>query len=238
MDKATLFNVSALCASIVSLALATAIAIRQTKISHRANQLPVLLDLLYRQRSIAFRESEQGLWAEIKTYDATLGLTGLPEDIRNRALEIVLFYQHLAYLIAFKIVDRDLAVLPVHNRIRKTWDTLSSFIINERRLGGLGGADYMAEFEYLARSIDEARIRQLSRDLGREVFGINSLDSGIAPQTTNLHAFSLLNHCPCWAARCGSSVMSAHVPVGARSGSRGRARRSSTARPFGHRAAT
>ncbi len=192
MDQAAFFNVSALGASIISLALATAIAIRQTKISHRANQLPVLLDLLYRQRSIAFRNNEQGLWAETKTYDATRGLMGLPEDIRNRALETILFYQHLAYLIAFKIVDRDLAVLPVHNRILKTWDALSPSIINERRLGGLGSTDYMAEFEYLARSIDEARIRQLSRDLGREVFGVKSLDSWISPPTTNLYVLCFI----------------------------------------------
>lgn len=166
-------NLAALSASLLSLVVASGLAIRQTRTSRNASQVPVLLDLIYHTRTLEFRRNEQDLWARLRDCDASSGVTGLPDDIRDRALEIALFYQHLAYLVAFKIVDHDLAVLPVHNRLRKSWNALQPFVLAERSLGGGSFSDYLAEFQFLATSVDEKKIQALSRSIGRKVFKIS-----------------------------------------------------------------
>lgn len=164
-------NLAALGASLLSLVMASGLAIRQTRTSRNASQVPVLLDLIYHTRTLEFRRNEQDLWVKLKDYDASRGVSGLPDDIRDRALETALFYQHLAYLVAFKIVDHDLAVLPVHNRLRKSWNALEPFVLAERSLGAT--ADYLSEFQFLAASVDEKKMQTLSHSIGRKVFKIS-----------------------------------------------------------------
>jgi hypothetical protein len=163
-----LLNVTALVASFASLVIATVIALRQARIAHRANQLPVLLDLIYQQRSLSFRKSEEKLWDDLPRCDPSAGLGGLREESRDRLFEVALLYQHLAYMIGLGIIDREVAILPMHYRMIRTWDTLAPFVQHER---GVRNDPYgfMNAFEYLAESVRREDVVKLTQRMGKKI---------------------------------------------------------------------
>jgi hypothetical protein len=175
MDGTSLaVNLAALAASLLSLSVASLLAFRQYRAMHNANQIPVLLELIYRGRSLSFRQNEQELWTSLDFHNPKLGIGALPSDTRDKVLETELFYQNLAYLIVFRMVDRELAMLPIHYRLQRTWAAIGPFVLNERKIGGVGFEDYLSELEHLAESVDRERKQELSQNLGRRAFNTGS----------------------------------------------------------------
>lgn len=175
MDGTSLaINLAALAASLLSLSVASLLAFRQYRAMHNANQIPVLLELIYRGRSLRFRQNEQELWTSLGFHNPKLGISALPSGTRDKVLEIALFYQNLAYLIAFRIVDRELAMLPIHYRLQRTWDAIGPFVLNERKIVGVGFEGYLSELQYLAESVDHEKMQELSQNLGRRAFNGDS----------------------------------------------------------------
>jgi len=56
--------------------------------------------------------------------------------LREAADNVCLTYLMLAYVISLGIADRKLAILPVHYRVVRTWDVVSPFVVQERKLRG------------------------------------------------------------------------------------------------------
>jgi hypothetical protein len=103
-----------------------------------ANQMPMVIDLVREMGSPALIEHEEKLLSSLTPdLDPSLGVYGLPEEVRRSAVYVLSYYQTCAYLAAYGIVDKALVALPIHYRLERIWDALCPYVHGERvRRGG------------------------------------------------------------------------------------------------------
>ncbi|MEU0963244.1 hypothetical protein ABZ328_27440 [Micromonospora aurantiaca] len=129
-------NAGALMAALLSLAVSAGIAIRQYTVMNRANQLPMIVDLIRQVGSTELVEKEEFLLAEIGKHDPKCGISKLPDDVRRAATYVTSYYLTLAYLAAYKVVDKTLVALPIHYRLERVWGVIEPHVQGERKLRG------------------------------------------------------------------------------------------------------
>jgi hypothetical protein len=157
VDSTTL-NVAALIASGIALVVSVVFAVRQARLMHSSNQLPVVISFMNEYRSDEFLRRERQLWEELPgRHDPETGFERMPEPLRSHMYYVGIFYQTIAYLVANKIYHKRLAYLPYHYRLIKTWNVLEPFVQGERRLRGASGTFLNAaeEFVQLVRREDD-----------------------------------------------------------------------------------
>jgi hypothetical protein len=136
MGLGTVLNILALIASFAALAATVAISRRQTALSHRANQLPVIVELFKEMRSFDFVSKEEMLWHELPKLDPSVGFSRMPPPLREYATNIGNFYSMVAYLSALETVDDRLVTLVLHHRAVRTWEAIGPFVRGERAIRG------------------------------------------------------------------------------------------------------
>ncbi len=138
MDSETLLtNAATLFLSITTVAVSIALTLRQIRLMNNSNQLPVVLDLFMELRSADFVHSEERLWSALASgEDSERGVSGLEQPLQDDVYRVCAFYQMLAYLVAFRVVEEDLVFLATHYRILRTWDTIRPYAVAERSLRG------------------------------------------------------------------------------------------------------
>ncbi|MET7962070.1 DUF4760 domain-containing protein [Micromonospora zamorensis] len=134
MDLA--INAAALVAAMLSLAISGWIAFRQYSVMNRANQLPMIVDLIRQIGSTELMEKEEYLLSNISRHDPKCGVSRLPKELRQAAAYVTSYYLTLAYLAAYKVVDKTLVALPVHYRLERVWTTIEPYVKGERELRG------------------------------------------------------------------------------------------------------
>ncbi|MFD5539845.1 hypothetical protein ACFWIJ_19025 [Streptomyces sp. NPDC127079] len=151
MDSETLLvNVVTLLLSMTAIGVTLLLTLRQIRLMNNSNQLPLVLDLFREWRSAEFVHSEERLWADLISGEgADQGISGLEQPIRDDVYHVCAFYQMLAYLVAFRVVDEDLVFLATHYRILRTWETVRPYALAERHIRGDPYA-YLNFFEDLA----------------------------------------------------------------------------------------
>jgi hypothetical protein len=132
----TSLNVTTLVISLIALAVSSIFAVRQINAAHHANQLPIINDILREVRSSKFLREEQLLWQKLPALRSDVRFSHLPEDLREAAYDVCFAYLMVAYLVSLKIIDRRLAILPIHYRIIRTWDAVAPLVVEERRHRG------------------------------------------------------------------------------------------------------
>jgi hypothetical protein len=159
MDNSVLLNVLALVASFAALGISVIASYMQIRLSHRANQLPVLVELFREYRSPRFLTEEEQLWKELPQASPDDGFAGLPSPLRDHVLNVSNYYQTLAYLSLLGVVDDKVAVLPLHYRALKTWQAIEPFVLRERIIRGdeLAFFNVLEEFIRKVRRVDIAR---------------------------------------------------------------------------------
>src|SRR4051794_18639258 len=89
MDRVSLtMNIASLSASVAALVTSAVIAIRQVKTAHRANQVPMIVEIFRFMRSRKVRRMEEMVKAELPNHDPQLGFRNLPEPLRSNAHEV------------------------------------------------------------------------------------------------------------------------------------------------------
>jgi len=161
----TTLNVTALVISLFALAVSSFFAIRQIGAARNANQLPIMNDILGEIRSPQFRQDEELLWDKLPALGHDVAYSQLNDTLRKAADNVCLTYLMLAYVVSLRIVDRKLAILPVHYRVVRTWGVVSPFAAQERKLRG-----YELSFLNLLESFVEFIKRQ---DIQRIVKELN-----------------------------------------------------------------
>jgi hypothetical protein len=102
-----------------------------------ANQIPIMIDLFNHIRSPEFVRKERDLWNGLsKESDPSLRFQRMPDDVHDSVYYICAYYQMVAFLVAFGVLDRRLAILPLHYRVAKTWSTVKPYVEAERDLRG------------------------------------------------------------------------------------------------------
>jgi hypothetical protein len=129
-------NIAALVISLTALIISSFFAVKQSGFAHHSNQLPIINDIFKEIRSSQFREQEESLWESLPTLGRNIGFSQLPKGLKEAAYNVSLAYLMVAYLVSLRILDRRLAVLPIHYRIVRTWDTIEPFVMQEREIRG------------------------------------------------------------------------------------------------------
>jgi hypothetical protein len=156
----TVLNIAALCASILALAVSSFLALRQSRLMRHANQLPVVIDLFRELRADTFITREQKIWSTLPgDQDPAKGFGGIPTPLRTYVYDVCLFYQTVAYLIKFKMIDEGLAYTALHYRILRTWSSVEHFVRGERVIRG-GGNTFLNSFEEVAGAIRRQHVKR------------------------------------------------------------------------------
>lgn len=132
MSPTALFNMSTLAISLLALGISALFAVRQVNTANRANQLPIVIDIYRRMWSPELRNQEELLWRKLPKLAKGVRFSELPKDLREAAYNVCYAYLMVSYLLSLDIIDRRLAILPIHYRITKTWDAVERFVRAER----------------------------------------------------------------------------------------------------------
>jgi hypothetical protein len=125
-----------------------------------ANQLPVVIDLFRELRADTFITREQEIWHSLPgNEDPSKGFGGIPTPLRTYAYDICLYYQTVAYLVNFKLLDHELAYTALHYRILRTWSSVEPFVRGERAIRG-GENTFLNSFETFAKSVSDKHRRR------------------------------------------------------------------------------
>ena len=128
-----------------------------------ANQLPVVIDLFRELRADTFITREQEVWSSLPgDKDPSKGFGGIPTPLRTYVYDICLFYQTVAYLVNFKVVDDELIYTALHYRILRTWSSVEPFVHGERVIRG-GENTFLNSFETAAREIRNQHLKREGR---------------------------------------------------------------------------
>ncbi len=156
----TILNIAALFASLLALAISSFLALRQSRLMRHANQLPVVIDLFREIRADTFITREQEIWSSLPgDINPSKGFGGIPTPLRTYAYDICLFYQTVAYLVIFKMLDNELAYTALHYRILRTWSSVEPFVHGERAIRG-GDNTFLNSFEKAAVAIRDEHLRR------------------------------------------------------------------------------
>jgi hypothetical protein len=160
VNSSAVLNIVALLASFLALAVSSFLALRQSRLMRDANQLPVVIDLFRELRADTFITREQEIWNSLPgDKDPSKGFEGIPAPLRTYVYDVCLFYQTVAYLVNFKMIDDKLAYTALHYRILRTWSSVEEFVYGERRLRG-GKNTFLNSFEKAANLINREHLRR------------------------------------------------------------------------------
>ncbi|MFD9436363.1 hypothetical protein [Streptomyces sp. NPDC060002] len=150
MLKAFLVNVLPVVIAVVAVAVSTWLGMRQTRISRQANNIQAMIDLLAEFRSASFHDQHDYVCARLRQEHAPDGgVRGLPHDAKEAFCNVVYYYQSLANLTVFRIVDEEVFLPLLRYRIVSVWQAARPYVERERELRGRDGS-YLTAFEELA----------------------------------------------------------------------------------------
>ncbi|WP_177215509.1 DUF4760 domain-containing protein [Actinokineospora terrae] len=149
-------NIVAICLSGIALIASTILATQQRNLQRRSTFLPAYVLLLNEFRSGDFHDNYAFICSKLRQeYDAELGISGLPKEVRDAVYSVAYFYQGLAVLRGTKILDPEL-LSSVNYRAVKLWQAIEVFVKAERELLG---ADSISPFRTLEKYVSETQAR-------------------------------------------------------------------------------
>jgi len=151
MLKDFLVNVLPVVIAVTAIAVPTWLGIRQTRVSRHTNNIQAMINLLAEFRSASFHDQHEYVCARLpQEHSPGVGVRGLPHDAKVAFCNVVYYYQSLANLTVFHIVDEELFLPLLRYRIISVWQAARPYVERERELRGSDGS-YLSAFEELAR---------------------------------------------------------------------------------------
>jgi hypothetical protein len=123
-------------------------------------------DIIREITSPKFRQQEELLWDKLPALGQDVAYSQLPGNLREAADNVCLTYLMLAYVVSLRIVDRKLAIVPVHYRVVRTWEVASPFVVQERNLRGYEFS-FLNLLESFVNFIKRQDIQRIVEDLNR-----------------------------------------------------------------------
>ncbi|MBL7258640.1 hypothetical protein JKJ07_30445 [Actinoplanes sp. LDG1-01] len=68
-------------------------------------------------------------------HDPSLGIADLPSPAKERVFNVAYYFQSLASMVIFDVVDADIVVYMMRHRVRRVWTAIEPFVLNEREHG-------------------------------------------------------------------------------------------------------
>lgn len=137
MATETLVNLAAIVISVVSLAVSGLLAIRQNRTAAAGYALPVVLEIFDQFRTQEFFDARQYVFDRLnKDFDPPVAYSDLPEQARAKVRIVAGRYDDLGKLVAHGIVGEELIIGSNGTSIRRVWESVAPFVLDERRKAG------------------------------------------------------------------------------------------------------
>jgi hypothetical protein len=148
MDPEVLVSAMAMAVSVLALGVTSALTRAQVRSMRKANDLPVMIELLVKEYVNEEFQAQHRLVTEtLPTVDASLGFEGLPEPLRAAAYRTAWYYNATGGLIAQGTVEELMFVGGINYRVRHAWSAMEAHILVER---ARRGQPFLDGFEHLA----------------------------------------------------------------------------------------
>jgi hypothetical protein len=148
MEPEVLVSAMAMVVSVLALGITSALTRAQVRSMRKANDLPVMIELLIKEYvNDEFQAQHRLVTETLPTVDASLGFEGLPEPLRTAAYRVAWYYNATGGLIALGTVDEIMFVGGINFRVRHAWSAMEAHIGVERNNRG---QPFLDGFEHLA----------------------------------------------------------------------------------------
>lgn len=145
--------------SMAALTISSVISSRQLRSMRNANHLPVAIELLTRDYGRPdFQRSERAMLEQLASIDPSAGISGLPEPLLSKSLQVINFYDSIGILVSFGCVDEELVLTTINYRIRRIWESLEPFIRAERDLQQRPYLDFLEDLAARAHRADSLKL--------------------------------------------------------------------------------
>ena len=143
--------------SIFAFVAAVTVAVLQLRTARQSNALPVLVDLFAEHRSDRLAEARTFVRKELRHYDLTRGLAGIPQPQREQVRDLGWYYDNLGTLVAHGHVDVEPVSGYLGDAIVGVWQEMEPLIHAERAFRGhtTDPQRWQVYFENLVRLVEE-----------------------------------------------------------------------------------
>ncbi|HEV8372957.1 MAG TPA: hypothetical protein VGR68_07120 [Actinomycetota bacterium] len=137
MDESSLpLNLAALAFSVLAIITSTTIALRQSRLMHHANLLPILTEIFDEFRASEFKQHMAYVTGELwrQHPPGAIGFDDLSDSARRHAGTVTSYYNTVGILVANRIISDLLVASYMGRSILQAWRHLEPYIRSERRL--------------------------------------------------------------------------------------------------------
>ncbi|MFI7547832.1 hypothetical protein [Actinoplanes sp. NPDC049599] len=184
MDLGSIQQLIALPTSVTALAVSTAMALRQYRItrstSRDSHTRTTLMSLNAEFRTDSFQHSLDYVLRHLAAdFTPDHGISGLPLEARVHVYRVGHLYGDYGILAVLPTADRELILSYVHGRVLEAWKKLQPYAEQERTRGCGTYWSYFENLAHLAATADKPRI--LDRLGLRRFDGMGWLESATSP---------------------------------------------------------
>jgi hypothetical protein len=152
VDATTILNFVSLAISLGAASTAVWAALRQARVAHAANQLPVVIELFTEPLTAEWQAAERYVLDDLKDeHDPNAGIDTLPVDVLHSVYQVCLYYDNIGKLVAHRIVEEDLAIGSWGGGASRAWNALGPFIYADRRIRDNRTMAYFEDFAWRSR---------------------------------------------------------------------------------------
>jgi hypothetical protein len=156
MDAATTLGTVSIIVALISLGASAALTYRQLKLGRHANHASALMYMYSEMRSLRFHANYNFIVHRLQAeHSPEDGVYGLPAYAQAAVIDIAYYYQNLANMMHFGLLDKR-AILPmIRSRIINLWFAIKPFVEAERRRPTHTGT--VTLLQYLEKYAEEAQ---------------------------------------------------------------------------------
>jgi hypothetical protein len=128
----TILSLSAVGISVLGALTTFVLGVRRERLMSGANQI-ALINFLNVFRDLKFNDGYRYIVEHLRSHDPSLGITGLPNEVKEQLYNIAYYYQLFAVMVdmgLFKDRELEAAFRP---RIVAVWDAIGPYVETERR---------------------------------------------------------------------------------------------------------
>ena len=148
-------------------AIAVIITIRQTIYVRQANHIPLIVDILREFRSLEFQKDYNYIMTKFPQRTTVQALSELEGDERNTATRVAYFFQSIALLVAYRIMDEEMVMATLQTPIKRCWAVLGPYIEADRAKD-----DRIGMFQFLEHLAVRAEKTSLPRVAAKRRLGL------------------------------------------------------------------
>jgi hypothetical protein len=164
MGSELVVSAMAMIVSVVALGTSTLISAAQTRSMRKANDLPVMIELLTKDYVKAeFQDRERLVIEALASDDGELGFEQLPEPLRSAAYHVAWYYNAVGVLVALGSIDERIVIGGINYKLRRVWSAMEPHIRAERKARG---KPFLDGFEHLAARAFATDPLMMQREVG------------------------------------------------------------------------